>query len=194
MLCTHQSVKNRCGIMSVKISCIFSVTVKRHCVCFGKNNIYAIRLAQRGELITHHKDQAVLTILKVSDVIEKNFMKVSPEMDLGQLTAVVAKTKRNIFPVVNSANRLVGIIHLDDIRHVMFRQELYHRYTVASLMSNVPERLGIEEPMEAVMRKFEETGAWNLPVEDVNGEYIGFISKSAIFTAYRKTLLEFTSD
>lgn len=161
---------------------------------FDSNNIYAVRLAQRGELITHHKDQAVLTILKVSDVIEKNFMKVSPEMDLGQLTAVVAKTKRNIFPVVNSANRLVGIIHLDDIRHVMFRQELYHRYTVASLMSNVPERLGIEEPMEAVMRKFEETGAWNLPVEDVNGEYIGFISKSAIFTAYRKTLLEFTSD
>ena len=161
---------------------------------FDKNNIYAVRLAQRGELITHHKDQAVLTILKVSDVIEKDFMKVTPEMDLGQLTAVVAKTKRNIFPVVNSANRLVGIIRLDDIRHVMFRQELYHRYTVASLMGDVPERLGVEEPMEAVMRKFEDTGAWNLPVEDTSGEYIGFISKSAIFTAYRKTLLEFTSD
>jgi CIC family chloride channel protein len=76
----------------------------------------------------------------------------------------------------------------------MFRQELYHRYTVASLMGDVPERLGVEEPMEAVMRKFEDTGAWNLPVEDTSGEYIGFISKSAIFTAYRKTLLEFTSD
>ena len=175
-------------LMIVSVSSYLTVRI------FDSNNIYAIRLAQRGELITHHKDQAVLTILKVSDVIEKNFMKVSPEMDLGQLTAVVAKTRRNIFPVVDSANRLVGIIHLDDIRHVMFRQELYHRYTVASLMSGVPERLGIEEPMEAVMRKFEETGAWNLPVEDVNGEYIGFISKSAIFTAYRKTLLEFTSD
>ena len=115
-------------------------------------------------------------------------------MDLGALTAVVAKTKRNIFPVVNAANRLVGILYLDDIRHIMFRQELYHRYDVASLMREVPERLSIEEPMEAVMRKFEETGAWNLPVEDVGGEYIGFISKSAIFTAYRKTLLEFTSD
>ncbi len=161
---------------------------------FDSNNIYAVRLAQRGELITHHKDQAVLTILKVSDVIEKNFMCVSPDMDLGQLTSVVAKTKRNIFPVVNAANRLVGIIYLDDIRHMMFRQELYHRYSVATLMREVTERLSIEEPMEAVMRKFEESGAWNLPVEDINGEYIGFISKSAIFTAYRKTLLEFTSD
>lgn len=161
---------------------------------FDKNNIYAVRLAQRGELITHHKDQAVLTILKVEDVIEKNFLKIEPEMDLGALTSVVAKTKRNIFPVVNAANHLVGIVHLDDIRHLMFRQELYHRFTVAKLMRAVPERLSIDEPMEAVMRKFEDTNAWNLPVESITGEYIGFISKSAIFTAYRKTLLEFTSD
>ncbi|MBQ8336827.1 MAG: chloride channel protein [Bacteroidaceae bacterium] len=161
---------------------------------FDSNNIYAIRLAQRGELITHHKDQAVLTILKVADVIEKDFMRVSPDMDLGALTSVVAKTKRNIFPVVDAGDRLVGILYLDDIRHIMFRQELYHRYSVAMFMREVPERLSIEEPMESVMRKFEETGAWNLPVEDISGEYIGFISKSAIFTAYRKTLLEFTSD
>ena len=161
---------------------------------FDSNNIYAIRLAQRGELITHHKDQAVLTILKVADVIERDFMKISPDMDLGALTSVVAKTRRNIFPVVDAGNRLVGILYLDDVRHIMFRQELYHRYNVAVLMRNVPERLSVEEPMESVMRKFEETGAWNLPVEDVAGEYIGFISKSAIFTAYRKTLLEFTSD
>ena len=161
---------------------------------FDSNNIYAIRLAQRGELITHHKDQAVLTILKVADVIERDFMKVSPDMDLGALTSVVAKTRRNIFPVVDAGNRLVGILYLDDVRHIMFRQELYHRYNVAMLMRSVPERLSIEEPMESVMRKFEETGAWNLPVEDISGEYIGFISKSAIFTAYRKSLLEFTSD
>ncbi len=161
---------------------------------FDSNNIYAIRLAQRGELITHHKDQAVLTILKVADVIERDFMKISPDMDLGALTSVVAKTRRNIFPVVDAGNRLVGILYLDDIRHIMFRQELYHRYNVAVLMREVPERLSIEEPMESVMRKFEETRAWNLPVEDISGEYIGFISKSAIFTAYRKTLLEFTSD
>ena len=175
-------------LMMVSVSSFLTVRI------FDKNNIYAVRLAQRGELITHHKDQAVLTILKVEDVIEKNFIKVSPDMDLGALTGIVAKGKRNIFPVVNSGNILVGVIYLDDIRHIMFRQELYHRYNVASLMREVPERLSIEEPMEAVMRKFEETGAWNLPVEDVTGEYIGFISKSAIFTAYRKTLLEFTSD
>lgn len=175
-------------LMIVSVSSYLTVKV------FHSNNIYAIRLAQRGELITHHKDQAVLTILKVADVIERDFMKVSPDMDLRALTSVVAKTRRNIFPVVDSGNRLVGILYLDDIRHIMFRQELYHRYNVAVLMRPVPERLSVEEPMESVMRKFEETAAWNLPVEDITGEYIGFISKSAIFTAYRKTLLEFTSD
>ena len=175
-------------LMIVSVSSYLTVRI------FDSNNIYAIRLAQRGELITHHKDQAVLTILKVADVIERDFMKISPDMDLGALTSVVAKTRRNIFPVVDAANRLVGILYLDDIRHIMFRQELYHRYNVAVLMRKVPERLCITEPMEAVMRKFEDTGAWNLPVEDISGEYIGFISKSAIFTAYRKTLLEFTSD
>ena len=175
-------------LMMVSVSSFLTVRL------FDSNNIYAVRLAQRGELITHHKDQAVLTTLKVTDVVEKNFLPVTPDMDLGALTSVVAKTKRNIFPVLNAAKHLVGVIYLDDIRHVMFRQELYHRYSVASLMREVPERLSIEEPMEVVMRKFEDTGAWNLPVEDVTGEYIGFISKSAIFTAYRNTLLEFTSD
>lgn len=175
-------------LMMVSVSSYLTVRL------FDSNNIYAVRLAQRGELITHHKDQAVLTTLKVADVVEKDFMSVTPEMDLGALTSVVAKTKRNIFPVLNAAKHLVGIIYLDDIRHIMFRQELYHRYSVASLMREVPERLGIEEPMEVVMRKFEKTRAWNLPVEDITGEYIGFISKSAIFTAYRNTLLEFTSD
>ena len=175
-------------LMMVSVSSYLTVRI------FDSNNIYAVRLAQRGELITHHKDQAVLTTLKVADVVEKDFMSVTPEMDLGALTSVVAKTKRNIFPVLNTAKHLVGIIYLDDIRHIMFRQELYHRYSVASLMREVPERLGIEEPMEVVMRKFEKTRAWNLPVEDITGEYIGFISKSAIFTAYRNTLLEFTSD
>ena len=175
-------------LMVVSVSSYLTVRV------FDSNNIYAVRLAQRGELITHHKDQAVLTILKVSDVVERNFMKVNQDMDLGSLVAVVAKTKRNIFPVLNSANRLVGIVYLDDIRHIMFRQELYRRYNVASLMKPVPARLGIEEPMEIVMKKFEDTKAWNLPVEDVDGTYIGFVSKSAIFGAYRKTLLDFTSD
>jgi CIC family chloride channel protein len=88
----------------------------------------------------------------------------------------------------------VGVIYLDDVRHIIFRQELYHRYSVASLMREVPVRLSVEEPMEVVMRKFEDTGAWNLPVEDITGEYVGFISKSAIFTAHRNTWLEFTSD
>ncbi len=177
--------------LPLMIVSVFSyLTVK----VFEKNNIYAVRLAQRGELITHHKDQAVLTILKVEDVVEKNFMPLTPDMDLGDFTAVVAKTKRNIFPVINANNHLVGILFIDDVRHIMFRQELYHRYKVATLMREAPVRLSIEEPMEAVMRKFEETNAWNLPVEGISGEYIGFISKSAIFTAYRNTLLEFTSD
>ena len=157
-------------------------------------SIYTKRIAKKGELLTHDSDQAVLTLLKTSDLIESDFMTVRIDATLRELVEIIAQSKRNIFPVVNANDHLVGILFLDDVRHIMFRQELYHRYSVASLMREVPERLGIEEPMEVVMRKFEKTRAWNLPVEDITGEYIGFISKSAIFTAYRNTLLEFTSD
>ena len=121
-------------------------------------------------------------------------MKVNPDMELASMVAVVAKTKRNIFPVLNSANHLVGIVYLDDIRHIMFRQELYHRFTVDRLMAEAPCRLSVNDPMEVVIRKFDDTGAWNLPVDDADGKYLGFVSKSKVFASYRQILVDFSEE
>lgn len=159
-----------------------------------KNNIYAMRLASRGELITHHKDQAVLTLMSTDKVIENDFLEVRPDMDLGQLVQIVSRSRRNLFPVLNDGGKLLGVVQLDDIRNIMFRQELYHRFTVAKLMNAPRARLNVQDSMEVVMHKFDETGAWNLPVEDAEGHYMGFVSKSKIFNTYRGVLLDLSSE
>lgn len=161
---------------------------------FQPHSIYAMRLAQKGELMTHHKDQSVLLLMSMENVIEKEFLAVSPEMDLGQLVNTIARSKRNLFPVLDGEKRLVGVVSLESIRNIMFRQELYHRFYVQKLMELPPARLSVKDPMDVVMKKFDETGAWNLPVEDENGRYVGFVSKSKIFNSYRNVLLELSEE
>jgi len=161
---------------------------------FEKHSIYSMRLAQKGELVTHHKDKAVLTLMKVENVIETDFDTVSPEMYLGDLVKVISTAKRNIFPVVSDSGVLLGIVLLDDIRNIMFRKELYMRFKVQKLMISPPARLSISDPMEKVMRIFDDTNAWNLPVVDENYRYIGFVSKSKIFNSYRKVLVHFSDE
>lgn len=161
---------------------------------FQPHSIYSMRLAQKGELMTHHKDQSVLLLMSMDNLIEKEFLKVSPDMDLGQLVGIIARSKRNLFPVVDGAGFLVGIVNMEAIRNIMFRQELYHRFSVQALMELPLARLSINDPMDSVMRKFDETNAWNLPVEDENGRYIGFVSKSKIFNSYRDVLLEMSQE
>lgn len=161
---------------------------------FEKQSIYAIRLAQKGQLLTHHKDKAVLTLMKVENVIETDFEVLQPSMYLGNLVKVIAKAKRNVFPVVDENNVLVGIVLLDDIRNIMFRTELYFRFKVQKLMISPPAKIRIDDPMEKVMRTFDDTNAWNLPVIDAEGRYIGFVSKSKIFNSYRKVLVHFSDE
>lgn len=161
---------------------------------FQPHSIYAMRLARKGELMTHHKDQSVLLLMSMENVIEKEFLAVSPEMDLGQLVNTIARSKRNLFPVLDGEKRLVGVVSLESIRNIMFRQELYHRFYVQKLMELPPARLSVKDPMDVVMKKFDETGAWNLPVEDENGRYVGFVSKSKIFNSYRNVLLELSEE
>lgn len=161
---------------------------------FEKNSIYSIRLAQKGQLLTHHKDKAVLTLMKVENVIEKDFEVVTPNMFLGSLVKVISNAKRNIFPVVDDNGVLLGIVLLDDIRNIMFRTELYYRFKVKKLMISPPAKICIEDPMEKVMRKFDDTNAWNLPVVDENDRYVGFVSKSKIFNTYRKVLVHFSDE
>lgn len=173
---------------------IVSVSAYLTIIAFEPHSIYSMRLAKRGQLITHHKDKAVLTLMNIDNLVETNFVTVRPEMDLGQLIQAISNSHRNIFPVVNEDNTLIGVVLLDDIRNIMFRQELYHRFTVERLMTSVPARIQDTNTMEEVMRRFDETNAWNLPVVDENGGYLGFISKSKIFNSYRQVLVDFSRD
>ncbi len=156
-------------------------------------SIYTMRLAQRGELLTHHKDQAVLTLLKMDSVIENDFKTVRPDMNLKEMVGVISTSNRNLFPVVDENNHLLGIVLLDDIRNIMFRPDLYRKMFVSKFMSMPPAKIEIGENMENVMKKFDDTGAWNLPVVE-EGRYVGFVSKSKIFNSYRRVLKHYTDD
>lgn len=161
---------------------------------FEPYSIYTRRLAQKGELLTHHKDKAVLTLLKTGSVIETDFKTVTPDMDLRSMVRVISESSRNLFPVLDSEGKLIGIVLLDDIRNIMFRPDLYRRMHVSRFMSMPPARIQLDEPMDRVMKKFDDTGAWNLPVVDAEGRYQGFVSKSKIFNSYRRVLRHYSED
>ena len=161
---------------------------------FEPYSIYTMRLARRGELLTHHKDKAVLTLLKIDNVIENDFLPVRPEWDLKKMVDTISKTNRNLFPVVDESGLLLGVVILDEIRNIMFRPDLYKKIYVSKFMSTAPARINIHSPMEAVMKTFDKTGAWNLPVVDEEGRYRGFVSKSKIFNSYRRVLRHYSEE
>lgn len=161
---------------------------------FEPYSIYAMRLAQRGELLTHHKDKAVLTLLKVNNVIETDFLSVTPDMDLRSMVSVISRSNRNLFPVIDADGKFVGVVMLDEIRNIMFRPDLYRRMHVSQFMSMPPGKIEEADPMEKVMKLFDDTGAWNLPVVDAEGRYLGFVSKSKIFNSYRRVLRHYSED
>jgi len=160
---------------------------------FEPYSIYTMRLAKQGQLLTHHKDKAVLTLLKINNVIETDFLPVYPEMTLKEMVDVIARSNRNLFPVINEKRELVGVVLLDDIRNIMFRPELYRRMRVSTFMSAPAGRIEVGESMDKVMKTFDDTGAWNLPVVE-NGIYVGFVSKSKIFNSYRRVLRHYCED
>ncbi len=163
-------------------------------IVFEPHSIYSMRLAKKGELLTHHKDKSVLILLSTDSVVETDFDTIKPDMDLGDVVKTISKSRRNLFPVVNNEGVLEGIVLLDDIRNIMFRPELYHRFKVSKFMTSPPARLNINLPMEEVMKIFDDTKAWNLPVVDDNNKYLGFVSKSKIFNSYRDILVKFSSE
>ena len=157
-------------------------------------SIYTKRIAKKGELLTHDSDQAVLTLLKTSDLIEADFRTVRIDATLGELVEVVATSKRNIFPVVDSRNLFHGYVSLEDIRRDMFKKDLYETLHVYNYMVSAPAYVYVDEKMDSVMNKFEKTQAWNLPVVDHDRTYVGFVSKSKIFSAYRDQLKQVSHD
>lgn len=159
---------------------------------FQPHSLYALRLAERGELITHHKDKAILTLMEMETVIETDFVNVQPNDKLKDLVYAISNSNRNLFPVVKNGT-LVGIVLLDDIRHIIFNTEMYQIIYVRDVMISPPTHIDPSDPMDIVMKKFEDTGSWNLPVIK-NGKFIGFLSKSKLFTVYRKWLLDISGE
>lgn len=160
---------------------------------FEPYSIYTMRLAKRGELLTHQKDKAVLTLLKIDNVIERDFLTVRPEMSLKDMVDTIAKSNRNLFPVVNNSGELLGIVLLDDIRNIMFRPDLYRKMRVSDFMVIPAAKIEVGMSMDKVMKIFDDTAAWNLPVVE-NGLYVGFVSKSKIFNSYRRVLRHYCED
>lgn len=173
------------------ITSVISFGITRY---FYPHSVYTMELGRKGELITHDKDHAVLTLMDIDKVIETNFIPITANMNLGEIVNdAIVKSNRNIFPVVHEETKiLLGIILLDDLRPIMFDQSLYEKVLARDIMHKPPEIIHLEkDKMTDIMKKFQDSSAWNLPVLK-NGKYFGFISKSKLLTAYRRQLINFT--
>ena len=167
------------------VSSVAYVVVK----IFEPDSIDTKKLAKKGELISHDRDKRILSYITLETILEKDFQPVYEKAKLRELITIIEKSHRNVYPVITENNKLVGIIQLDSIREIMFHQELYDTVLIKELMQKPVAVLSLDESMESVMQKFDETHAWNLPVVS-NGTYAGFISKSVIFNKYRNHLIE----
>ena len=173
---------------------IVSVCAYLTIISFEPHSIYSMRLAKKGQLLTHHKDRSVITLMSLDSVIEKYDEYLYPDMDLSELVKSISGSRRDVFPVVDRQHRLVGIVYLDNVRPVMFRQELYHRFQIGQLMSEPVARLNIDDSMDVVLLTFDKTGAWILPVVDMDGIFMGFVRKSHVLTLYRKMVADLSND
>lgn len=175
-------------LMIVSISSVMTISI------FESHSIYAMRLAREGKLITHHTDRSVLTLMSLDSVIENDFTAVSPDLPLGKLVNAISKSQTSFIPVLDAAGTLLGEIDITKIRHIMFRAELYNKLTVRQLMTPVAAKLGINDPMEEVMRKFELKNTNYLPVVDVSNRLTGYISRTRLFSMYRKMVADFSNE
>lgn len=160
---------------------------------FEPHSIYSKKLALSGELITHNKDKAVLSMMKADKLIETNFLKISPDATLGDLVKLISKSSRNIFPVVDEENNFIGIVFMDHVREIIFRPDLYETTLISNLLFRPEVTIDIEESMEGIARKFQSTDKYNLAVLK-DGKYVGFISRARVFSVYRKMLKDFSYD
>ena len=175
-------------LMIVCISAYLTINI------FEPHSIYGMRLAREGKLITHHTDHAALTLMNLHSIIERDYTPVTPDLPLGKLVQAISRSHTNFIPVIDQANTLLGIIDLEQIRHIMFRTELYQKFNVSQLMRPVDALLGINDPMEDVMNKFDQTSLNYLPVVDVNNHIIGVISRTRTYKMYRKMVEDLSAE
>lgn len=172
---------------------ITSIVAYLTIIPFEPHSIYTKRLAETGELITHHKDKAVLSRLSIENLIEKNFLTTGPDVTLGEFVKVVARSQRNVFPVIDEENTFLGVIFINDIRHIIFEHDQYDTVYIRNLMYMPDTLVEQSATMEDVAQKFAETSHYNLPVLN-EGKYIGFVSRANVFSAYRKLVKDFSND
>ena len=175
-------------LMIVCISSLLTISI------FESHSIYALRLAREGKLLTHHIDKAALTLMGMQSVVEKDYHPVSPDLPMGKLVSEISRSNNNFLPVVNQAGVLLGIIDITRIRHIIFRSELYTRFKVKQLMLQPSAVLSDHEPMQEVMKKFDETDAAQLPVVDVNGVLKGYISRTRLYSTYRQIVADMSAE
>ncbi len=161
---------------------------------FEPHSIYGMRLARQGKLITHHTDHAVLTLMSLDTVIERDCSAVSPDMMLSELVHKISRSRVDVLPVTDTGNHLIGEIDMMKLRHILFRTELYHRFSVRQLMSEPPALLGVNDPMEDVMKAFDSTNAQQLPVVTTDKELIGYVSRAHVYSLYRKIVADLSTD
>lgn len=161
---------------------------------FEPHSIYGMRLAHQGKLITHHTDHAVLTLMSLDTVIERDCSAVSPDMMLSELVHKISRSRVDVLPVTDTGNHLIGEIDMMKLRHILFRTELYHRFSVRQLMSEPPALLSVNDPMEDVMKAFDSTNAQQLPVVTTDKELIGYVSRAHVYSLYRKIVADLSTD
>ena len=160
---------------------------------FETNSIYTYQLARRGALFTHDQDKTVLSLMKVKDLIETNFDPVKPDDTLGELVEVISHSQRNIFPVLDDEGNMLGVVWVNDIRHIIFKPEMYDKIKVRDLMFMPQPNVSPEESMEDVAKKFQNSSHYNLPVMR-DGKYVGFVSRANVFSRYRQMIKHFSED
>lgn len=173
-------IVSTCSVMTISI--------------FEPHSIYAMRLARQGKLITHHTDKSVLTLMSLDSVIDKDYVPVSPDMPLGKLVGVISKSHSSFIPVLNTDGALLGEVDITKIRHIMFRTELYTKFAVMQIMTPVQAKVNINDRMEDVMKKFEEKDTNFLPVVNIDNHLVGYVSRTRVFSLYRKTVADFSNE
>ena len=175
-------------LMIVCISSLLTISI------FESHSIYALRLAREGKLLTHHIDRAALTLMSMQSVIEKDYHPIHADLPMGKLVAEISRSNNNFLPVVDKGGVLLGVIDITRIRHIIFRSELYNRFTVRQLMLQPSAVLSDHEPMDEVMKKFDQTDAAQLPVVDTAGVLVGYISRTKVYSVYRKIVADMSAE
>lgn len=173
---------------------IVSVCAYLTILMFEPHSIYGMRLAKQGKLITHHTDKSVLTLMTLDSVIERDYTPVSKDMELMKLVHALSESRSELLPVVDGAGNLIGEVDLNKLRHIVFRTELYHYFTVAQLMSPPPTMLRLEDPMEDVMQSFDKYNVLHLPVLDDKGHLYGYISRTHLYSQYRQMVADLSNE